>query len=375
MFDSKNLPLEPRKVIKKSIGRILGYLISGGIIIALMSLTRLGTDATQIDLNQFLGWAQLAIFGLIVLGSIINIIYQYLYYKFYYYNFGEDSGEIRKGVVAQATGHVYYNRIQNIFVDQDIWDRIFGLYDVHYETAGDSSGFYSHVDGLNKENSQKLLQFLIEKAKNTPGQHQTVSPTQIPNPPIAMTANLPTTPNPPQPPAADFSKQNLPVSPKYAVAMSVSLTVIILVVLSFMGLGPLMIAFMISLPALGIFTSLVVIFLTYLFCYLYSSAWVKNFDYAFDQEKGTIMTGVFGRKTAIIYYNRVQNINVTQGFIDRLWGLNSVSIETAGSSGVTTSNGKTIAVQPPTIVGLSKEDANRLKDFLLAKTQTYAANI
>lgn len=77
-----------------------------------------------------------------------------------------DGAEIKKGVISNATGHVRYGKIQNIFVDQDFLDRVFGLYDVHYETAGESSDFYSHVDGLEKENADKLVKFLNERVQN-----------------------------------------------------------------------------------------------------------------------------------------------------------------------------------------------------------------
>lgn len=111
----------------------------------------------------------LAIFlTVIVLDLIATSIYHYLYYKLYYYNFTDEGAEIRKGVVSRQTGHVQYDRIQNIYIDQDFLDRIFGLYDIHYETAGEKSAFYSHVDGLNKENAEKLVAFLSKRVELPP---------------------------------------------------------------------------------------------------------------------------------------------------------------------------------------------------------------
>lgn len=163
MFNSQNLPLEKKKIIKKSVAPIffllfISLFIGGIILILFMSLTTKMSDAI------FFTVLIVTSFNIVAIGTVF--LYQYLYYKFYYYDFKADKAEIRKGVIAIATGHVRYERIQNIFVDQDVLDRIFGLYDVHYETAGETSGFYSHVDGLNKENADKLIAFLNERVSN-----------------------------------------------------------------------------------------------------------------------------------------------------------------------------------------------------------------
>jgi len=370
MFDSTNLPLEPRKVIKKSIGTIIGYLVSGAIIIGGLSVTKTGVDISDAFVNQIFSWAQLIVVGLVILIPLCNVIYQYLYYKFYYYNFSDEVGEIRKGVVAQATGHVYYNRIQNIYVDQDIWDRVFRLYDVHYETAGDSSSFYSHVDGLNKENSGKLLQFLLEKAKNTPGHQQNSNnPAPVPVNPVTMSTP---TPSVNSASASDISKATMPISPKYASIMAAVITFSIIFLSIFISGGTFFIIIFEN-PVVGISIFLISSLLIYFFTNLYTKAWVKNYDFVFDNEKGTISSGVFSRKTTIIYYNRIQNINLSQGIVDRLFDMNNVSIETAAAGEI---NAKGIkAKQAPSVVGISSSDAQKLKDFLLEKTKVYQANI
>ena len=152
MYNSKNLSLSPRKIVKKFIAR------SGAVVIFLLIYLIIGVLAQ--DWNYFASARNIIIISIIVLFLILELLYQYLYYKLYYYNFEDEGAEIRKGVVSRAAGHVRYDRLQNIYVDQDILDRMFGLYDVHYETAGEKSGFYSHVDGLIKENADKLVMHL-----------------------------------------------------------------------------------------------------------------------------------------------------------------------------------------------------------------------
>ncbi|HEY4475377.1 MAG TPA: PH domain-containing protein, partial [Candidatus Paceibacterota bacterium] len=148
MYNSQNLPLSPRKVAKKFLARNWTFILVILFVVFGFSFTSNLIESTAdregVQLSFLFPFYVPLIFFLIL---FICLVYEYLYYRLYYYNFESDSAEIRKGVISRATGHVRYDRLQNIYVDQDVLDRIFGLYDVHYETAGEKSGFYSHVDG------------------------------------------------------------------------------------------------------------------------------------------------------------------------------------------------------------------------------------
>lgn len=90
----------------------------------------------------------------------LMLVYQYFYYKTYFYDFSSEGAKISKGIFKRSTGYVTYDKILNIYLDQDPLDKMFGLYDAHFETAATESGSYSHVDGLDKENAEKLIYFL-----------------------------------------------------------------------------------------------------------------------------------------------------------------------------------------------------------------------
>jgi len=47
-------------------------------------------------------------------------------------------------------------------VDQDLLDRIFGLYDVHLSSATISSGMEAHIDGLEKQAAEGLRNILLQ---------------------------------------------------------------------------------------------------------------------------------------------------------------------------------------------------------------------
>ena len=128
VYNSQNLSLSPLKVIKKIVAGIIPltiFLIFAGVFLQIG--TPIAGDLTR-SASLFL--ATLIIIWILVL--LTNSIYQYFYYRLYYYDFKVDKAEIRKGVITQATGHVFYKRLQNIYVDQDWLDRLFGLYDIHF---------------------------------------------------------------------------------------------------------------------------------------------------------------------------------------------------------------------------------------------------
>lgn len=276
------------------------------------------------------------------------IIYEYYYYKLYYYNFTDDGAEIRKGVVSRATGHVRYERLQNLYVNQDFLDRIFGLYDVHYETAGETSGIYSHVDGLEKENADKLIQFLNEKAKNSSQTKQVIK-----NEVVAPKSTINT--------GQKFSRENCPMSNLVISEWVIGTLFIYLFILVFVYF-----IFIIKSNGISLALLLVSIPIFIILSIIYWYIWYKNFYFSFDDEKGEIRKKVIGQYTSYIYYDRIQNVNMTQTIWDRMFGLYSVFIETASEGA---------AVFKLGIVGLKEEDANKLKDFLLKMAKTYKSRL
>jgi putative membrane protein len=324
----------------------LSLIVAGLAFIVLYSMSQ------DINRNAFYAILAFVVFNVVTIGSIVT--YQYLYYKYYYYNFEDDKAEIKKGVVAIATGHVQYNRIQNIFVDQDVMDRILGLYDVHYETAGESSGFYSHVDGLNKENSDKLVEFLNEKVLNK-GRGDSNGEQKKQAEDVKETVDND---------QRVFTRENVPIDSKivWVDVFSTVLTVVgLLIFFSFRLLadGDL------ENEELKFFVTVIIGSVTVLAIigsYIYARVWYKNFYFKFDVNGGLITEKVLAVKNTYLYYNRIQNIDVSQGVIARLLGLNELQIETAAEGS------KLNSIK---IVGLRRDGAEMLKNFLLEKSRKY----
>lgn len=93
-------------------------------------------------------------------------MYQKWYFAVYYYDIREDFIVIKKGPIAPKEIIIPWERIQDIYVDQDVFDRMFGLYDVHLSTATIMSGVQAHIDGVEQQAADGLREALLSKIKN-----------------------------------------------------------------------------------------------------------------------------------------------------------------------------------------------------------------
>ncbi|MBI4144041.1 PH domain-containing protein [Candidatus Woesearchaeota archaeon] len=144
-------PLEFSKVIKKTIDGVIGWLFLLAIL----------TGAISYFTRKF----YTDIFWLLILVFIAEAVYQYYYYKLYYYDVRKDFLVIKKGVITPKETILNYTKIQDVYVDQDILDRILGLYDVHVSTASSLSGAEAHIDGINHQNAETIRGQILKKIR------------------------------------------------------------------------------------------------------------------------------------------------------------------------------------------------------------------
>ena len=159
----KQIPLHPNKIIKKTIATVLGTVITLGVMLFIFA-------AMIVSFAQSL--CLVISGGLILLLAVIvggAYWYQREYYRTYYYDLKKDMLVIRKGVFAPREITIPYERVQNVFVDQDILDTVFKLYDVHLETAAIGSGINAHIDGVDEGNATKLKDIILGKIKRGRG--------------------------------------------------------------------------------------------------------------------------------------------------------------------------------------------------------------
>lgn len=150
-------PLETTKILKKTIQSMSRFLMF--FVFAIIFLY-----AETGFFDSFV-WIFILYFVLIVLVYVLlKYIYEIYYFKNYYYDVA-DNLVIKKGVFSRNEINLPFSRLQDVYVDQDVLDRIFGLYDVHVSSATTISGNLSHIDGLNQKNAEAIKNLLLSKIK------------------------------------------------------------------------------------------------------------------------------------------------------------------------------------------------------------------
>ena len=163
-------PLSPKKIIKKTITSMIGWLFGlsflllmiGGMVAGIMS------DSNQ-NMTGFFGFLFISLYViafLLIVLALLTYLYQRWYFEVYYYDTRDDFIVIKKGPIAPKEITIPWERIQDVYVDQDIFDRMFGLFDVHLSTATITSGMQAHIDGVEQQAADGLREVLLGKIKS-----------------------------------------------------------------------------------------------------------------------------------------------------------------------------------------------------------------
>jgi len=104
---------------------------------------------------------------LFILSIVVSFIYQKAYYRAYFYYVTDGFLIIKKGVIIPKETTLPFEKINDIYVDQDLLDKAFGLFDVHFSTATVESGLHAHIDGLTTENAKKLKTIILQAIKES----------------------------------------------------------------------------------------------------------------------------------------------------------------------------------------------------------------
>lgn len=107
--------------------------------------------------------------------------------------------------------------------------------------------------------------------------------------------------------------------------------------------------------SIAIYISFIVLFI---FIFSFTRISFQKKKYAFRDHDLIYSSGVIFTSTTIIPYNRIQHLAIHQSFISRIFDLSSIQFYTAGGSYTDIS-----------IKGLSKEDAEKWKEFVSAKIE------
>src|SRR3989344_4074811 len=160
----EQFPLSVKKIYKKTFVNSIVWVIILLIAFAFVIYAKSVTETTVN--NGFYNIVSMFLLTLLFIIIAINYLYQLWYFNVYYYDLTSDYIIIKKGPITPREINIPYERIQDIYVDQDIFDRIFGIYDVHLSSATISSGMEAHIDGVEKPASEGLRNLLLNTVQN-----------------------------------------------------------------------------------------------------------------------------------------------------------------------------------------------------------------
>lgn len=358
-------PLSPRKFWKKMIQKIVfGIVIFGILAVLIFVLTFLLFPSIMSSSSAAVVYPTVVTLLAIVGISFAYVSYIQAYIRRYYYDATDSYVTIKKGVFAPAEIHIQYSKIQDVYVDQDILDRIMGLYDVHLASATVASGIEAHIDGVDQAGAEGLKNFLLQKLQsggsNTPNSGG-VSPVAFPvaqnNQPAPVTFE------------SEISSRTYPITGIWVVQQIISTfffavfaAIIVFVILIGSKNGSSSIAQEFGLGAGFLLTTFVaVLVVTYVLRIISSLLWRANYSFNFLPDYIVTKQGIIAKKENHLPYRAVQDVTVSQGIVERMLGIATVRIENAAAAQAA---GRNVVSSAVLIPGQPLAQANEISDAI-----------
>lgn len=356
-------PLSPRKFVKKLIEKFFLFILLGFFCAVAVVALYAGMNETASALAYFTVGVVTCVVVSLICTALYSIYVKY-YIKHYYYSDDNDFITIKKGVFAPTEIHVQYLKIQDVYVDQDILDRILGIYDVHISSATATSGMEAHIDGVDKTAANGLKEILLGKIKRS------TSGTRPENMGGSQSSSASESANTSKPEAHNVHFSSPINSDIYGLSENWWWCEVIKRFASLIY-TPVIITFFISLKFeefdfstdLKIWLGIVV--LTFIYQIATLLLWKAHYKYDFGQEYIYMKTGILSVSEKNMAYSTVQDVRVEQTLFDRLFGVADLVIENAAQTVVLQGKYNQVAQQNGvTVEGLSLEDARKIADEL-----------
>ncbi|HQU07890.1 MAG: hypothetical protein B7X04_02360 [Parcubacteria group bacterium 21-54-25] len=305
----------PLSVRRKFWKKLLSQTIGWGITVFLPTLVLfIGGLIYNLPALTFTG---LVLFVPYFVALALYAWYVKAYIRLYYYNDNESFITIRKGVFTPQEIHVQYPKVQDVYVDQDLIDRLLGLYDVHLASATVTSGMEAHIDGVNADIAGRLKDVLLSRVQG--------NARSFPESPQAGPQTHPTESAQPRPGFhGNISNSEYPIQGTWLTGRIIS------AVLHGMVWGVIVGVWANYNISLGVLVFLVVS----VFQAGYVLIWKKNYRFQFLPEYILVHTGVISWSDRHIPYNTIQDVNLSQPIWGRMFGFANVRIENATQGGV-----------------------------------------
>ncbi|OYT54381.1 MAG: hypothetical protein B6U72_02790 [Candidatus Altiarchaeales archaeon ex4484_2] len=295
-------PLEKRKVLKKTVQYVFG-IITGLAVLFLFFL--------DVSFTLFL---VLAVIVLILILFVVSYTYQWYYYRNYFYDLVDGKLVVRKGVISTKQTTVPLGKTQDVYLDQDIFDRLFRLWDLHISSASQSSGFEAHIDGVNEINGRAMYNLLLG---------ETVS-----------------------------AEEKTGVKEIYHPSMAGLVPMMIgsVFMFFFIAVFSMMLPMVLAIPAI-IIALFGIAALTYLE--------FKSIRYEIRADGVFIKKGFISPKESLVLYRNIQDVEESQGLIEIILGIKTLSVKTMTS----------LSAQDSNLRFLTHEVAEKLREEILEQSR------
>lgn len=128
-------------------------------------------------------------FYLIIAAIIIPLYFIFIIFrrKMFHYSVEDNFLFLEQGILKKQQRHIPYGVIQNLFIKQDLFDRIFGIASLVIENASQGAGVLARkerqkkriemlgfsgnevsIPGLANQDAEKLKQIILQKIKENP---------------------------------------------------------------------------------------------------------------------------------------------------------------------------------------------------------------
>ena len=239
-----------------------------------------------------------------------------------------------------------------------------GLYDVHIASATASSGIEAHIDGVSKESAEALKKIFLDKLSNT-GASMTMPASMVNTNSVnnssatnGVTLNL----------SEEISNEKYPILGKWIFVSTVTrfLTTLITVALFMFFLLTSAKGLSESSDSVFLLIYLGVSIIISIINFIALIIWKKNYSYKFNAENIYYKTGVLSISEKHMPYSSIQDVSVSQSFLERIFGLAKVNIENAAQSTIIVQNGRSMtpAYNGIQLVGISPENANHITEII-----------
>jgi membrane protein YdbS with pleckstrin-like domain len=251
-----------------------------------------------------------------------------------------------------------------VYVDQDVLDRIMGLYDVHIASATASSGIEAHIDGVEHAGAEGLKKIILDKitgdeSKTPNAVHQSARPSAAP---VKF--------------SEEISSKTYPITGAWLVGQAFGMAIVSAI---YAGL----ILIYLVVPGKDSDTSigqdfgwsasqygeafLVLFAILFTAHFIYSILWRATYSFAFLPDYIVRRQGIIAKSENHLPYRSVQDVTVSQSIIDRVLGIATVVIENAAAPQMV---GKLVISSAIKIPGQPLDKANKLSEVVKSITLT-----